>query len=220
MTIPDAMRESELRRFPLRRRDVEGAGGKLRIVAPKSSRDLLLLGWSQKQLPHWADIWPASVAVARRLMRDRNVEGRTVVDLGCGVGVAGVAAGMCGARVRFLDRDPHALDFAKFNARSNGVADYEALVFDWTEATVPIGDLLILADLAYEFRHVRPLLRQIESFVAGGGEAWLLDPDRPTGNDLFAALPDIGVTEVHPIETNWDGSKRAFRMAEVRAGRP
>ena len=80
---------------------------------------------------------------------------------------------------------------------------------------MPPGDLLILADLAYEFRDVGPLLGQIDGFLANGGSVWVLDPGRPTGNDLFAAFPQLGEIELETVHTTWAGAKHEFRMARI-----
>jgi len=53
--------------------------------------------------------------------------GATVLDLGCGSGILGIAAARLGAgRVLMLDNDPVAVEVAKKNAIANGFPDIEA----------------------------------------------------------------------------------------------
>ena len=61
--------------------------------------------------PFWAVPWPCGTAMAARLLRDPElVAGKRVCDVGCGVGTAGIAAGMAGAsHTTLLDLDPDAL---------------------------------------------------------------------------------------------------------------
>ena len=48
--------------------------------------------------------WPSGTATARHLLAHPSlVAGRRVLDLGCGVGAAGLAAGLAGAKVRRLE---------------------------------------------------------------------------------------------------------------------
>lgn len=223
MSISVARRDPALRRFPLRRRDVDVAGGRrIRCVAPESSLALLRAGWAEEKIPHWADIWPASVALARHVARGAAFDGRHVVDLGCGIGLAGLAAGLSGARVLLADQSEDALRFAAFNARCNGVDAAETLQFDWSKDRLPVeaGALLLLADVVYEYRAVLSLLAQIERVVERGGEAWVVDPQRPTANDLFAAVRDRWAAREDVLETSWEGVRHRLRFARVGGAAP
>ena len=56
--------------------------------------------------PYWTCPWPSSLAMAEELMaRPELVRGLRVADVGCGLGLGGVAAALAGAaEVVFLDR--------------------------------------------------------------------------------------------------------------------
>jgi Ribosomal protein L11 methyltransferase (PrmA) len=74
-------------------------------------------------VPFWATVWPAGQLLARVVQAEPAwVRGQTVLDLGCGSGVAGIAALSAGAaRVMAHDIDPVALAIAAQNARANAV---------------------------------------------------------------------------------------------------
>lgn len=58
------------------------------------------------------------------VLTDRGVEGRTVLDVGCGSGVLGITALALGAvRAVGVDITPAAVDVSNENARRNGVED-------------------------------------------------------------------------------------------------
>ncbi len=225
MSVPVARQDPHLRRFPLRRRIIHAAGGPLRLVVPASSHALLAdspalaRAAAGGEFPHWADVWPASVALARRLLRGERLEGRTVVDLGCGLGVAGIGAGRRGAAVRFLDRSEDALRFAAFNARQARLDAWSTAVFHWAEDTLPEPvDLLLLGDVLYSWKHGPSLLRHVDAVVRGGGTVLCADPCRPTGDDFFAEIArrwpatrcESCVVTVEP-----DGARVDVRLAEV-----
>src|SRR5881397_3704618 len=103
-------------------RESVALGGFIGTVAIERPEDApsLLQGWCNQAdpgvpIPYWAEIWPASRAIARRLAAGERLDGRAVLDLGCGLGLAGIAAGLCGAEVTFVDRHPDALGFARRN---------------------------------------------------------------------------------------------------------
>src|SRR6185312_10867525 len=69
-------------------------------------------------LPYWAELWPSGVALARAAER-AVAPGDRVVELGCGLGVASIAAALAGARVLATDWAVDALAFTAENAASN-----------------------------------------------------------------------------------------------------
>ncbi|KAL4524195.1 hypothetical protein Ndes2526B_g00214 [Nannochloris sp. 'desiccata'] len=68
--------------------------------------------------PYWTCIWPSSIAMAQELLQNPDlVAGKKVADLGCGLGLGGVAAALAGAsEVVFLDREPLALQCSLLNS--------------------------------------------------------------------------------------------------------
>jgi len=75
------------------------------------------------------------------------LNGRNVVDYGCGSGVLGIAAALKGAsRVTCVDNDPQALEATQANIQRNGVADVIDCrapdEFDVTNADVLLANIL------------------------------------------------------------------------------
>ncbi|MBA2347574.1 MAG: methyltransferase domain-containing protein [Solirubrobacterales bacterium] len=128
-------------------------------------------------MPYWAELWPSAIALAKVLAR-RELGGRRVLELGCGVGLAGIAAAVGGARVTLTDWAPEAIAVAQANARRNDV-EVEARVVDWRAPEELVAaapwDLVVLADVLYEERNVDALLPLLPRL---GPEILLADPDR------------------------------------------
>ena len=102
------------------------AGAELKLVLPESE-DLVVdmyaaLGRPDDD-PHWATLWQGSVALAEEVLSNPAlVRGKRVLDLGTGLGLAGVAAGLAGAEeVVLTDREPRALYCALCAAAANGL---------------------------------------------------------------------------------------------------
>lgn len=190
MTVPLARRVPALARYDLRRKKLPFATRTISMVVPASMGDVLAQASAKdlEQQPYWAELWPAAVGLARVLMRGPPLDGMTVLDVGCGLGLGGVAAGIKGARVVFADREAPALAFARFNAEHNGVVDFDTLAMDWN-LRLPSGpyDLMLLADVTYSARNHDGLLRLIDHALAPAGVAIAADPFR-AGGDAFAAL--------------------------------
>ncbi len=213
------MQNPRLRRFRLRRHRLHCAGGDLSVVAPARGDDLLegdaaLECMRRGQMPYWAEIWPASVGLARQLMRGSSLAGRRVLDLGCGIGIGGLAAATKGAEVTFADLSDDALHFAMFNARGIDPDRLHRLQFDWFETTVTGAfDVVVLADVAYEERNFDPLLRHLRECVGEGGVALIADPYRAaTTHFLDWIQPEFRV-EISRIDTTFEGERFELRLA-------
>src|SRR5262245_58163033 len=102
-------------------------------------------------LPYWSDIMPASRMLAKAVLRENWPAGMTCLEIGCGLGLPGIAALAKGMHVIFNDYDPTAVAFAADNARLNGFADFEERPFDWQEPPANLRvPLVIGSDLIYE----------------------------------------------------------------------
>ena len=101
-------------------------GTEVRLVLPESE-DLVVDVYSALRKPdddpHWADLWHGSVALAAAIFADpESVRGKRVVDLGCGLGLGGIAAAMCGAKeVVMTDREERALWCSLAGSVANGL---------------------------------------------------------------------------------------------------
>lgn len=99
--------------------------------------------------PFWAFAWAGGQVLARYVLDHPGcVRGRSVLDLGCGSGLVGIAAAVAGAeRVVVCDCDPAALEAAGHNAALNGV---ELRAESEPAQAVEGCDVLLAADVLYE----------------------------------------------------------------------
>jgi predicted nicotinamide N-methyase len=141
------------------------AGRQVRMLRPRDGDALLdeLLDEDdpdEDRLPFWAELWPSGTALARAVA-SRPLGGRRVLELGCGLGLVGVAAALAGGRVLSVDRSPEAITFAAANAARNGVTLQTAVcAFDQPEPLLAAApwDLVLAADVLYEQRNVPVLV--------------------------------------------------------------
>lgn len=130
-------------------------------------------------MPYWADLWPAARMLAKHLVQQKFPAGLEVLEVGCGLGLAGIVALSMGMRVTFTDYDPCALKFAADNARLNGYSDFRTQEIDWRQPPENFRFPLVLgSDLIYEARLVDPLTTFLKSAIAPGGTAIIVDQDR------------------------------------------
>ena len=131
--------------------------------------------------PYWAVLWRSSVELARELDR-RDLRGRRLLELGCGLGLPSIAAARAGAEVLATDAEPEALDAARRNAAENGVR-IETAAVDWSHPAELVRrgpfDLAVGSDVLYERQSVGALLSLQPQVVS---EVLIADPGWPASH--------------------------------------
>jgi predicted nicotinamide N-methyase len=151
---------------------------------------------SQKDdyMPYWAELWPAARMLAKVLVKEPLPENAVALELGCGLGLAGIVALSRGLEVVFSDYDASALAFAADNARLNGFTRFRALQLDWRfpPADLKVG-LILGSDLIYEARNVAPVIACVQSVLLPGGQALITDQNRVPAGSFQDALGQAGL---------------------------
>eukprot|EP00828_Plagiopyla_frontata_P031647 TRINITY_DN41479_c0_g1_i1.p2 TRINITY_DN41479_c0_g1~~TRINITY_DN41479_c0_g1_i1.p2 ORF type:complete len:194 (+),score=70.58 TRINITY_DN41479_c0_g1_i1:281-862(+) len=133
-----------------------------------------------ERLPYWAEVWPASVLLARHILRNADLlAGRTCLDVGCGLGLTGIVASSVGAQVAAFDYEWPAVRFARHNAALNGVDQPLWMLMDWRRPALKQGafDFIWGGDVLYEKRFFRSA-HPVVPICLGSGRA---DLDRGAG---------------------------------------
>jgi predicted nicotinamide N-methyase len=144
-------------------------------------------------MPYWCDIWPAARMLAKAILQADWPAQIEALELGCGLGLSGIAALAKGLRVTFSDYDATALHFAAENARLNGYSNFEMLQLDWNDPPARQFPLLIGSDLLYEERNVAPVVSLIQHMLGRDGVCLLTDQDRKPAPLLRATLTERGL---------------------------
>jgi len=132
--------------------------------------------------PYFGVVWPAARALAGALaQRGRELAGKSVLELGCGLALPALIAAKLGARVTATDLHPDVPAFLARNLELNdlGPESLEYLEHDWR--TTPLArrfELVVGSDVLYEAGHPAPVARALADHVAPGGRILLADPGR------------------------------------------
>lgn len=183
-TAPEDIGQVKVESFRLAGRDVK-------LSRPAEPERLLDLGsvadaYSADQyMPYWAALWPVSKYLAAEILAEKWARPElSAIELGCGLGLPGVAAGIAGLKVTFSDYDASAVKFALENARLNGVQNATGLLLDWRSPPPELFDVIIASDLIYEERNIKPLVELFKKILAPDGTVFLADQDRPYAKDF------------------------------------
>ena len=184
---------------PLHREQVIVEGRTFIIMRPSESDRLLdhpsvrSAFAADEYMPYWTDLWPSARMLAKAIHRESWPTAQRALEVGCGLGLPGIAALAMGLRVTFSDYDATALRFAADNARANGYHSFDTLQMDWRYPPDDIQFPIILAsDLIYEMRNVAPLVALIKKMLEPNGLCLLTDQDRVPSHVLRDTLTAEG----------------------------
>lgn len=189
-------------------------------------------------------IWPASVIMARWFCIQPPVvplEGRKVLDLGCGLGIAGIVAAGLGAEVLLQDRDPACLRATLETAVKCEVGksittlrcDYRELPGKLMEkeplAKFAQPDIFLGCDVLLSEENVEALTKILQIFLRSPTQvAYFMDPNtRPHRKMFMQYCESIGLEtredELVTWEPEWDNFleyDREWVMRLVTVRRP
>lgn len=142
--------------------------------------------------PYWAQLWPASRLLAEAILRASWPHPPHALELGCGVGLAGLALLAAGGQVTFSDYEPSAVALALHNAQANGFSGARGMLLDWRAPPPVRFDFVIAADVLYDRQLHQPLLSTLQAILSPAGVCWLGDPGRTTAEEFLLLAEDQG----------------------------
>ncbi|MGC4034100.1 MAG: methyltransferase [Tepidisphaeraceae bacterium] len=164
-------------------------------------------------LPYWAELWDSSIGVGAYLVSQGPLDGRAVMDLGCGMGLAGTVAAMLRADVLMADYETACLGFARLNGLRYGRAS--ARKVNWQ--TDDLGrkfDIIIGSDVLYDRTQWPFLDAFFRRHLAENGKILLGEPGRQSGDDFLPWLTDKG-WHVHRREQKVQTRSVPIRLIEL-----
>lgn len=181
-------------RYRLQRVAVEFGDYPLELIKVADLDELLEGVTDADQIPFWAELWPASLGLTRYLSNNRNLlQGRSGLELGAGIGLAGIAARLAGAKLIQTDYVEDALQFIRFNSLRNGLAEPELLLADWRRfPQVGKFDFILGADILYEKTLHQALAGIMANALKSDGLVLLADPGRDYALEFVLGMMDRG----------------------------
>ena len=167
-------------------------------------------------LPYWAEVWESARVLADSFATPPAANPLRVLDLGCGMGLAGTCAAAAGHRVLLADLETPALLFARYNAVRSAADPRSVRVrrVDWRADDLGERfDLIVGADVLYDRAEWPFLLEFWRRHLAAGGKVLLGEPGRQTGREFTDQLAGWGWTSA---ETAAAARGTAVRVLTLR----
>jgi predicted nicotinamide N-methyase len=183
---PAALRRALESQFTTESEPVAIGSWQVELLRPRNADDLISEAdfVRDERLPYWADLWPAARVLAAALI-DAPLPAPTaraprLLELGCGLGLATIAALHAGFDVVATDYYADALRFTSTNAWRAVQRMPATRLVDWRDFPGDLGtfDRVIAADVLYEHAYAPLLSAAIARTLARDGAAVIADPGR------------------------------------------
>lgn len=157
-------------------------GHTLSLLTPASIDRFIPPDNTMQNFPLWAKIWEASVLLASYLSRLPPNPQKTMLELGSGLGMAGIAAAKAGHHISMSERNPDALNFARANALINGLPSLPVERMDWQAPQLENRfDYIVGSEIVYQPEAIDCLEALFERYLNPDGTIILVEAVRATG---------------------------------------
>lgn len=170
------------------------------------------LGISSATWPLFGVIWASSEVLAN-LMAEYEIEGKRVLEVGCGIALASLVLNHRLADITATDYHPEVEKFLLENTRINQDEDIPFIRTGWGDDDSGLGkfDLIIGSDVLYEREHVDLLSTFIEQHAKAHCEVILVDPGRGQHARFSKKMVDLGYAHTQSQPENTDYLEKPFR---------
>ncbi|GAB6907483.1 PrmA4 [Desulfosarcina cetonica] len=139
--------------------------------------------------PLWAKLWEASGVLASYLTSLPPEGNKTMLEIGSGLGLVGIAAARAGHRVTMTELNPHALNFARANALANGCAELPISRLDWNVPDLEGRfDYIVGSETIYRSEDIDGLEALFERYLNPGGTIIMAESVRRTGVEFWERM--------------------------------
>jgi len=177
-------------------------------------------GISSAQWPLFGIVWPSSEVLAD-LMKDFDIIGKRILEVGCGIGLTSLLLNQRKADITATDYHPEAEGFLVLNTRLNQENNIPFVLTDWKLKTDTLGkfDLIVGSDLLYETEHIELLSEFIHRHAKPKCEIIIVDPGRGQHARFSKKMVQLGYSHSQSKTENTDYLEKPFKGQILRYNR-
>lgn len=158
-----------------------------------ADRESRRLGISSATWSLFGQVWPSAQVLASRVI-PMHINGRRVLEIGCGIGLASIVLHRMGVDITASDYHPQVLPFLQRNMRQNALSPIKFQTGNWESDNPMLGqfDLIIGSDILYQPAHIEHVSRFISLHSSANVEVMIIDPGRENRSRFTKAMQSLG----------------------------
>jgi 2-polyprenyl-3-methyl-5-hydroxy-6-metoxy-1,4-benzoquinol methylase len=169
--------------------------------------------------PLFGQLWPSAQKLAD-LMQVWNLDGRRILEIGCGLGLASLVIHRRHGNITASDCHPLTDSFLQANLLLNLLPQLRYATGNWARENPALGrfDLIIGSDVLYERSQPEQLAAFLECHAAARAEILIIDPNRGNRSAFNREMAALGF-ELEETLINAplnDGSPYRGRLLQYR----
>ncbi|HBN26101.1 MAG TPA: methyltransferase [Desulfobacteraceae bacterium] len=170
------------------------------------------------EFPLWAKIWEATSIMAAHMADLPPEPSKIFLEIGAGIGVAGIVAACFGHRIVISEYNPDALNFAKANALINNCHNLKIKYLDWNKPLCNDSfDQIIGSEVIYKKRDIKNLLNLFNKYLKPGGEILLAEGIRTTGLIFKEEMERYFYIKVKKTTLRTNDSSKQFLLFQMKS---
>jgi predicted nicotinamide N-methyase len=164
------------------------------------------LGISSATWPIFGIIWPSSEVLAHAML-DYKIEGKRILEVGCGIALASLVLNHRLADITATDYHPEVKPFLLANVALNNGKRIPFVRTGWKDDEDKLGtfDLIIGSDLLYESNHAQLLSEFIDLHARQRCDVMIVDPGRGHHAKFSKKMTKLGYAHCqrNPVDTSY-----------------
>lgn len=175
------------------------------------------LGINSASWPLFGVIWDSSQVLAH-FMLDYEIEGKRILEVGCGMALTSLMLNQRDADITATDYHPEVEKFLSRNTLLNEGNDIPFVRTGWEDIENELGifDVIIGSDLLYERDHIELLSNFILLHSSPRCEVIIVDPGRSQHSRFSKKMVSLGYTHSQSKPENTDYLLKPFKGQILR----
>jgi 2-polyprenyl-3-methyl-5-hydroxy-6-metoxy-1,4-benzoquinol methylase len=169
-----------------------------------------------RDFPLWAKVWEASYVLIDHLAQMKPDPGKNFLEIGCGIGVVGIAASCFGHDVTMTEGNSLALEFARANAEINQCR-VRILELDWNKPGLSNRfDVIVGSEVVYHERDFDPLLGLFRALLKPEGVVILSSEVRKVTVDFYKEMQRFFVLKARKMTLRSSQTATSFILCTMQ----
>jgi predicted nicotinamide N-methyase len=179
-------------KYDVETHDLMIRGRKFYYFLPFSIEPFVDKNFPMNDFPLWAKVWPSSMVLADFMAAQPVDPERRILEIGAGIGIAGIAASAFGHNITITEYNTDAMEFAGANAIINGCFGIPVISMNWNNPQKMCRyDQIIGSEVIFRKEDFASIQKLFQSVLKPDGEVILVSEIRKPVLEFYQKMKDL-----------------------------